>query len=107
MRQRSKPISRTKSGTKTTSRSRSPRPASLEPALQPGAFRRLQPRCDFQSQKDSTGFQPVVLNRYLILVTDAFEKSCPRRPAFDGRAGGSERVPEASLRADDVSFIYR
>jgi hypothetical protein len=47
---------------KTMSRSRLQRPPSLEPALQPGAFRRLQPQCGFQSPKDSTGFQPVVIN---------------------------------------------
>jgi Transposase IS200 like len=46
---------------KTTSRSRSQRPRSLEPALQPGTFRRLEPQCDFQSLKDSTGFQQVVI----------------------------------------------
>ena len=55
-RQRSKPISKTRSGMKMMSRSRLQRPPSLEPALQPGTFRRLQPQCDFQSLKDSTGF---------------------------------------------------
>ena len=62
-RQRSKRTSKTRGGTKTTSRSRLLRLPSLKPALQPGAFRRLQPQCDFQSLKDSTGFQPVVINR--------------------------------------------
>ena len=47
---------------KTMSRSRLQRPPSLEPALQPGTFRRLQPQCHFQWPKDSTGFQPVVIN---------------------------------------------
>jgi Transposase IS200 like len=60
-RPRSKPISRTSGGTRTTSRLRSQRPASLKLALQPGAFRRLEPQCDFQSLEDSTGFQPVVI----------------------------------------------
>jgi hypothetical protein len=32
--------------------SRSPRRPSLEPAWQPGTFRRLQPRPDFQSVKN-------------------------------------------------------
>ena len=62
MRQRSKPILRTSGGTKMTSRSRSLRPPSLEPALSRERFRRLEPQCDFQSPKDSTGFQPVVIN---------------------------------------------
>ena len=40
-RQRSRPISRISGGTKTTSRSRSPRPPSLKPALSRAPFRRL------------------------------------------------------------------
>src|ERR1700728_3329068 len=63
MRQRSKPILRTSGGTKMTSRSRSLRPPSLEPALSRERFTRLEAQCDFQSPKDSTGFQPVVINR--------------------------------------------
>ena len=41
---RSRPTLKTKSGTKTTRASRSPRPRSLEPALSRGFFRRLQPQ---------------------------------------------------------------
>jgi putative transposase len=49
-RQRSRPISRARSGTKTIRALRSPRPRSLEPALSRAAFRRLQPYpCGFQS----------------------------------------------------------
>jgi hypothetical protein len=51
--------SRYRSGTKTTSRLRSQRPPSLELAL---SRSRLQPHRDFQSPKDSTGFQPLVIN---------------------------------------------
>ena len=48
--QRSRPISRARSGTKTIRASRSPRPRSLEPALSRTPFRRLQPSSpDFQS----------------------------------------------------------
>jgi len=61
-RERLKHISRTSGGTKTTSRSRSLRPPSLKPAFSRERIRRLQPQCDFQSPKDSTGFQPVVIN---------------------------------------------
>ena len=43
-RQRSRSTSKTRSGTKTIRVSRSPRPPSLEPALQPATFRRLQPQ---------------------------------------------------------------
>ena len=59
-----RPISRTSVGTKTMSHLKSQRPPSLKPAVSREAFRRLQTQRDFQSQKDSTGFQPVVINRW-------------------------------------------
>ncbi len=49
MSKRSKLTSKTKSGTKTSRDSRSPRPPSLEAALSRRCFRRLQPQADFQS----------------------------------------------------------
>lgn len=55
-------ITRTKSGTKTTSRSRSRRPASLSRLCSRAPSGGFSRKRDFQSQKDSTGFQPVVLN---------------------------------------------
>jgi len=50
MSKRSRPTSKTKSGTKTSRDSRSPRPPSLEAALSRRCFRRLQPQADFQSE---------------------------------------------------------
>ena len=46
------------------SHSKSQRPPSLKPAVSREAFRRLQTQRDFQSPKDSTGFQPVVINGF-------------------------------------------
>jgi hypothetical protein len=55
-RRRSGNISRTRSGTRMKKDSRSPRSASLKPALSRAPFRRLQPQADFQSYKEPTGF---------------------------------------------------
>jgi len=40
----------------TTKDSKSQRPASLEPALSRGRFKRLQPRADFQAKSESIAF---------------------------------------------------
>jgi hypothetical protein len=43
-------------GTKTTRDSRSQRPSSLEPALQPGARQAASAATRLQSEQESTGF---------------------------------------------------
>ena len=61
-RQRSRPISKARSGTKTIRASRSPRPPSLEPALSRSSLQTASaatPRLSVVL--DSTGFKPVVV----------------------------------------------
>lgn len=50
MRKRSRSTLKASNGTTIRRASKSQRPPSLEPALQPGDFRRLQPQADFQSK---------------------------------------------------------
>src|SRR5580692_1074536 len=98
MRQRSRRISRISGGTKTTSHSKSPRPPSLKPALSREAFRRLQTQRDFQSPKDSTGFQPVVIKFCLFLAT------CYRR----NPKANKRRMPESlSLMFPELRTPHR
>ena len=56
MSRRSNSTLRTSGGTKTIKDSRSPRPASLEPALSRECFRRLQPHLRLSVAQESTGF---------------------------------------------------
>ena len=60
-RQRSRPISRARSGTKTTRASRSPRPPSLEPALSRNMLQTASAAPSTFSRVHSTGFKPVVV----------------------------------------------
>jgi REP element-mobilizing transposase RayT len=61
MRQRSKPISRARSGTKTTRASRSQRPPSLQPALSRNMLQTASAAPSTFSRVHSTGFKPVVV----------------------------------------------
>jgi hypothetical protein len=62
-RRRSRPILKTKSGTKTKRASRSQRPPSLEPALSRSSLQTASAVLRLSVAKDSTGFQPVVFKR--------------------------------------------
>jgi len=60
------------------SHSKSQRPPGLKPAVSREAFRRLQTQRDFQSPKDSTGFEPVVINIHRRVQPTAFEAALRR-----------------------------
>jgi hypothetical protein len=91
MRQRSKPILKTKRGTKTNRDSRLPHPPSLKPASAGAPFRRLQPQPRLSVGLNSTGLQHLAarsrsaLNRKLCLCAGV---------GSDGSLGGARSTPE-------------
>jgi REP element-mobilizing transposase RayT len=74
----SKPILKTKSGTRTIRDSRSPRLPSLEPAVSRGCFRRLQPPPDFQSQRNLPALAGSRLREQEVTLLNIFALVGPR-----------------------------